>query len=761
MPEIHSLPTAAMILGVMLCLGVACPAQDERPAAPAVASQDIVVETVGGLPVVKCAIRFQELEIEGHLIFDLSLQVPFQIHKGALGGLGLNAEVAKFQRFDIEFSDGVKLLQLPVDTDRYPLLEAHTRLHAGELGEVPVIGFLGPAAFDSNVIELDMGKGLLRTMGLAADAAQEAEMPYRAMECGIVVAGTGPAGMPVQAVLSTRLHDSALAPAALKLAREKGAKPNVLAIAEVDWGARTAIRFDALDDTWPESVNAVVGAEALAGSVVTLWPKRGMIAAIPRPSPPFPENEQRYFIALADSDAKAVTEFIQAGARRRLLDEACLRLMDIRLLDARSSAADLIAALDLLALKHSPDRRSVSLLNIADALEQTAHGHREQLVGHALELAIRESGEALEPTAIHDVHIRIGRRAFAKGDLLQARRHLLSAAFGMPKDAACNYWMGEVYRETGKLRRAWSRYFQALLDESLETEDPIRAQALQRLDELNRDPKFRETFNMPLAEEYMAGRLAKSEFHAETRHRFVKNRHPHRIRMAELFVDSSDKAVGGMELAFQALDEFFEGEVVLVSYHLNDPMHSEAARERLAFYQKTAAPLVVLDGKPAFETALGKGDVPADDAAANYPLLRDACLPETAPEASDWQIGGTIRSEDGRVKLKVSAAGGGSPDDLRLVVLLCERSVMAVGENGVFFHHFVVRDLLTPPEGIAPDKAVEAEIDVRELSRRLAAGGKAAEPFIDAQQLFAVGFVQRRSDSRILAAEKILLSESP
>ena len=41
---------------------------------------------------------------------------------------------------------------------------------------MPVIGFLGPAAFENNVIELDMGKGLLRTMGLASDAAHEIEV---------------------------------------------------------------------------------------------------------------------------------------------------------------------------------------------------------------------------------------------------------------------------------------------------------------------------------------------------------------------------------------------------------------------------------------------------------------------------------------------------------------------------------------------------------------------------------------------------------
>jgi hypothetical protein len=380
------------------------------------------------------------------------------------------------------------------------------------------------------------------------------------------------------------------------------------------------------------------------------------------------------------------------------------------------------------------------------------------LVEHALQLAIRESSKAIKQTSIHDVHVRIGRRAFAKGDINLARRHLLSAAFGMPRNAECNFWLGEVYQKTGKLRRAWSRYFQALLDEKLEKEDPLRAQALERLTALNRDPEFRKDFNMIDAEEYMAGRLANSEFHAETRYRFVKNRHPHRARMAELFVDSSRELGGGMELAFQALSEFFDDELVLVSWHLNDPMHSEAAHKRLAFYQKPSAPLVVIDGTTLFNEPLGDGKKPAEDAARHYPLLRDACLPATAPDSTAWKISGGIQADGGRLKVGISVDGGGSSGGLRLVVVLCERSVMAVEGNGVYFHHHVARELLTPADGVALGDVVktpiEVGIDVTELRKRSAS-------HIDPRQLVAVAFVQRRDDSVILSARTFRISEAP
>ena len=97
---------------------------------------------------------------------------------------------------------------------------------------------------------------------------------------------------------------------------------------------------------------------------------------------------------------------------------------------------------------------------------------------------------------------------------------------------------------------------------------------------------------------------------------------------------------------------------------------------------------------------------------------------------------------------------------------------MAVEGNGVFFHHFVARDLLTPADGLALDKVmkepVELGIDMGDLRRQAAAAlperyrsaAKGSAPYIDANQLFAVAFVQRSGDSAILAAKTFCLSES-
>jgi hypothetical protein len=264
-----------------------------------------------------------------------------------------------------------------------------------------------------------------------------------------------------------------------------------------------------------------------------------------------------------------------------------------------------------------------------------------------------------------------------------------------------------------------------------------------------------------------------SEFNAETRYRYLRHLYPSHARMAELFVNSSENRGGGMQLAFQSLAEFFDNKIVLISWHLDDALHSDASRKRLATYLEKSAPLCAIDGKPAFDTAHGSGERIAEDAALHYPSMRDACLSETAAAPSGWEIKGSFQADGGRLKLGVSVAGGESPEGLRMVVALCERSVMNVGNNGVFFHHHVARDLLTPADGLALDQLIrqplDLVIDVAKLRAKIEAAvptayrttAKTGAPYVDAKQLVAVAFVQRRADSAIIAAETFPIPESP
>lgn len=763
--SMHTLRTMTIVSAILLT-----GASSWSSAAEPVSRQDIVAKRIGGFPVLHCRIRYKEDEIEVHLLFDTSLDVPLEIHKRTVPGLGLHPETATGQKVDVEFMGGVHWKGLTIRAEHIPMLEALTKQYSKELGEVPVVGLIGPLAVRSNVIELDLRKQLLRTMGMASDEARAAEMPYETKQHGLVFKGVGPTGKPVDVVLVTKTEDLVLDTSLLESARKAGKKPNVLGVGDVAFGDIAAIRFKDLREQYPAPVNAVIGSEALKNCTVTIWPKRKKIAFVAQPASSFPSDEQEYFFAIADRNAEVVAKFIATKPRQRLLDEACLELFDIRANDPRTSLDVLKDTLKVIAQNYHVERRSEALMRVADAIESSRHPNSDELMLFALQLAVQQSGNAVQPTAVHDVHVRLGRRSLAKGDIIQARRHLLSAAFGMPKDGKCNYWLGELYRKSNKLRRAWSRYFQAILCKKLEKDDPIRLKALERLDQLNADPNLRSIFDMITAEQYMAGRFADAEFHAKTRYRFMKEQYPGHAKLGEFFIDSTYGGTGGMELAFQALDEFFGGKVPLITYHLNDPMQCQAAKDRLAYYKRTSAPLGVFDGKPVVSSGIERGGTLALIAAANYPAFIKASLRDTANPKQTWELDGVMERDKKLLALNMDVKGVDKPDGLKLHVILCERSVMAINGNSVYFHHCVARDILTPRDGLdvkdALKETIAFTIDPEALQKKLRkeqppsiGGGTQSAPYVDANMLVAVAIIQRSADGHVLAAKAFSLPE--
>ncbi len=732
-------------------------------------ADEIAVKAIGGVPVIRCKIHYGDKYIEAHILFDLGQSIPLVIHEKSIGGLELAPQVAAGKQVDIEFASNVRWKGIPMQVKGVGLLESLTAKYAKELKEVPVVAIVGLSAIKSSVVELDFRKGKLRTLGMASEEASEQEFDYEGKSYGIVLKGTGPAGVPVKALMFTRGEDSILDKSLLQAARQEGEKPNFLEINKIKFGDSTPFRFRSLDGLVPDAINAVIGAGALRKYTVTIWPKRKKIAFLPQAAVPFPQAEQDYFLALADGKPEGVVKFISKNPRPRLLDEACLMLWQMRMKDSSSTTEMLRAALKIIGDNYDSKHCSEILSRIADGLEDAQRPDKEKLGMFALDLAMAQSKVALDHTAVHGVHVRLGKRAFGRGDLKQARRHLLSAAFGMPKNGECNFWLGEVYKKMGKPRRAWSRYFQAILDNRVP--DLIRANCLVRLDELNRDPEFRGTFNMVVAEQYMAGRLEDAEFHAVSRYQLEKKKFPGHVKLVEFFTNANDPATGGMQLAFQALDEFFEGDVALISYHLNDPMHSETARNRLESYKAKRAPLAVFDGKPVLYRNVSQAEKLPANAAENAAAFRKACLGKEIVPPPKWILDTRMTQNGTKVSGAVTVVGKGQADKLRLHAIVCERSVMALEANGVFFHHFVARKALTPPDGLDLKStleqpfefAIDAEKMREDLIRMLDSGklgsGRSKPTFVDANKLMVVAFVQNAENHRVLAAKSFSLPQ--
>lgn len=736
---------------------------------PSLLADDIVVQEIGGVPVITCKLHCNEKSIEAHVLFDMGLSVPMVIHEKSVGGFDLTPKAADGRSVDIEFAGGGQWSGIPMRVADVALLANLTAKYATELKEVPVIAILGLPAIKSSVVELDLRRGLLRTLGMGSSEARAQEVDYAAKPYGIVLDAIGPSETPVKALMIMREEDSVLDISLLQAARRSGDTPNVLSVGGVVFSDQTAFRFRSLAGVAPEPISAVIGVGAMRNCMVTIWPQRGKIAFLAHEAAPFPQAEQDYFFALADKKPEGVAEFISKQPRRRLMDEACIKLLELRLEDPASTTEMVKEALQTIGSNYDATRCCIALSKIADTLEKGERADSEQLAMFALDEAMKQAGAAFDQTAVHGVHLRLGRKALGEGDLKQSRRHLLSAAFGMPKNGECNFWLGELYREMGKPRRAWSRYFQAILDPKVA--EIIRLDSLARLDELNRDPEFRKSFNMVVAEQYMAGRLEEAEFHAKSRYQLVRNRFPGHVKLVEFFANATDPDTGGMQLAFQSLDEYFEGRVALIEYHVKDPMQSEVAEQRLAFYSAERAPLAVFDGTPLLRGSASEAEKLSDNAAENEPAFRDACLREEPVPTPEWTLAAKMVQEGSKVSGTLTVTGAGERDTLRLHVMLCERSVMALEGNGVFFHHFVARHALTPPEGLELKRAlaapvafaVDAEAMREALTRMLASAtrgqGLSRPTYVDANKLMLVALVQDRDSREVLTAESFSLPQ--
>lgn len=163
------------------------------------------------------------------------------------------------------------------------------------------------------MLELNLRKGMLRTMGMASDEARSRELDYEAKSYGMVLNGTGPSQAPVKLLVAMRNQDSSLEISLLKAARRTGATPNVLNVGDIKFGDHAAFRFRPLDGIASEPIGAILGVSALRNFTVTIWPKRRKIAFVPHPAATFPQAEQDYFFALADSDPDGVAAFLAAA----------------------------------------------------------------------------------------------------------------------------------------------------------------------------------------------------------------------------------------------------------------------------------------------------------------------------------------------------------------------------------------------------------------------------------------------------------------
>ena len=250
-----------------------------------------------------------------------------------------------------------------------------------------------------------------------------------------------------------------------------------------------------------------------------------------------------------------------------------------------------------------------------------------------------------------------------------------------------------------------------------------------------------------------------------------------RIVLAEVFTGSGCPPCAGADIAFDAaMERYGRKDLAVVMYHLHiprpDPMTNPDTQARAKSYSVTGVPSFAIDGKKT--VGGGSRDMaPGVYDRFNKDLEKDL---DTAAEAKIKVDAGLNGGS-----VKVSAAVGGvesDSKDLKVQILLVEKEIRHLGENGVRFHPMVVRAIggekaggfALEPEGKgtfeatfdleAVSKALKAHLDDFE-SKREGFKFSAKRDQINRADLAVVVFVQDDKTKHVLQSAYVDLSNGP
>ena len=341
--------------------------------------------------------------------------------------------------------------------------------------------------------------------------------------------------------------------------------------------------------------------------------------------------------------------------------------------------ADQLAAADLL-LKDAESyaHKGVDALqeNIWIAEQREAYARRKQKIPPTEEFT-KEFAEvrALRIGTLGRVEMKLGRTAEA--------RKLLEESYAVtPSDAKVAAALGEMAAKAGDDAKAMDYLVPARLSGHAPDSANQAFETLYKkthngnLDgvEAMLDTEYRKRFPNPVHVEAYKPTEKRSD----------------RVVLAEVFTGSGCPPCAGADVAFDAaMERYARKDLAVVMYHVHvprpDPMTTEGGTVRSKNYGVTGVPTFAIDGKKT----MGGGSrdmAPGVFERFQKDLEKDL---ETAPEA---QVKIDAGLNGGTVKVSAAVDGVKSDSkDLKVQILLVEKEIRHLGENGVRFHPMVVR----------------------------------------------------------------------
>ncbi len=771
--------------------------------ATALSADEIAIRLIDGKPCARCTISGAEKSISANLVIDLGLQIPLVLHSKTAKLLNVKPGDRLSVRFDGVGEDVFSDLQ--IRKGDVSMLSELTREHAAELGEIPAVVILGLPAFGDLIPQMDIAEGVIRLLDKVDSDALEAEAAsrkktaaskdtnspekgrswiwnYSKKSTGYFLNGLDPDGMKMPVRFSTAQFDTTVDQEIAALSGAAGGEFEKFVVDGLDLMKYVALRPTDLAGLPKPRPDVITGTNLLSHFRVTIDHANLRIILKQTKSPLSAATERAYFVALAELDTDGIESFIKSNPGSRLVREASTRLLQARLDEYPPHDEALARAVETRARYEREMRRASTMVALADELLGGEREDRLKLARLALRIGANSASADLDANVSHRIQADLGRAAFLDGNLSQARRHLLAAAFGLPRDPKVSLWMGELYERMGKKARAWSRFMQAATDRN------PPAEAFEGLDRLNHDPQFRATFTMAEAEQLLEGRAP--EYHPSTRfadeaaaQNGAKRGGP--VPLVELLPCSEHPPTQTAEMALAALGEYFDGQPpVLIQYHVAwpalDPLAAPVGKSRAEFYNAQLAPVTVFGGTNVIRGGQ-KSCGQAGNPAKIFETYKQACFESADAKSnaagSGWKIEGRLERRKSIISGSVNVLAPKTGGDYRLHLILCESPLMVPGANQLVIRRNVARRALSPPEGLlvklsAGKSKLEFPVDVdlvevgKRITKEIATMEEEGEitfvmrpDYIDAGAVSIVAFLQDAKTKAVVSATRLEAQE--
>ncbi len=465
-------------------------------------------ENIDGVPCVNVEIKHGDQTIKTHLMLDLGLSESLLLHSDLSEVMEIDSDAKLTVCYD-----GGQLEGLEYFSGDLSEIDDFSRRNSDALGEIPVWGYIGVKAFDSEVVSMDISNKIASYGDI--DIPENTTKILLKVDSGRFIADIEPdEGYVLRAVIATSEYDSVFDLDAAALAGSESGDFENCRFSNLNLRKYTAVRSkqDFSDEL---TIGDCVIANSFWQNFVVYYKQDEQCLYLSElPSGCISDlNEQHFFNAFVSEDIDEIYECINEYPDSRLIFEAYNLILKYAV--EAGYEDDIKTAITNLLESQSDVTAANILMNYAESfIEVTDFKTAKLMLSYAKEELISMDQH---PLKLAKVNTWLGQIALAENDLASARRYLMSAVFANPADCDANYYMGNYYEKNGDTVRAWVRYLKAFM------RDDSYTQALSSLVKISSDSNFEKNFTSEDAIDFLEGHIYDEEGNLTTSASILKN----------------------------------------------------------------------------------------------------------------------------------------------------------------------------------------------------------------------------------------------